>query len=185
MREFYPMVNYAPGNRYRDATLASMLDDVARRHPTREALVFLERRLAYADIVREVERCARGLLALGVQPDDKVALWLPNRPEWLVVQHAVARIGAVLVALNTRHRAHELDYVLRQSGATVLLLQDHSWPVDFLERLAEVLPRLHECDPDWLGFERFPKLRRVVCLVDDAYPGTHRYADILAAGDDP
>jgi len=179
------MAGYAEGNRYRDATLASMLDDVARRHPTHEALVYLERRLAYADIVREVERCARGLLALGVEPDDKVALWLPNRPEWLVVQHAVARIGGVLVALNTRHRAHELDYVLRQSGAALLVLQDHAGPVDFLERLDEVLPRLHARDPDRLGDERFPRLRHVVCLADDVYGGTHRYVDVLDAGDDP
>jgi fatty-acyl-CoA synthase len=179
------MAGYASTNRYRDATLASMLDDVARRHPTREALVYLDRRLAYADVAREVECCARGLLALGVEPDDKVALWLPNRPEWLVVQHAVARIGAVLVALNTRHRAHELDYALRQSDATVLLLQDHSGPVDFLERLDEVLPRLHARDPDRLGFEHCPRLRRVVCLADDVYGGTHRYTDVLEAGDDP
>jgi fatty-acyl-CoA synthase len=179
------MAGYAHGNRYRDATLALMLDDVATRHPTREALVYLERRLAYRDVVREVERCARGLLALGVAPGDKVALWLPNRPEWLVVQHAVARIGAVLVALNTRHRAHELDYVLRQSGAALLLLQDHSGPVDFLERLEEVLPRLHARDPDRPGFERFPRLRHVVVLADDVYGGSHRYDDVLAAGDDP
>jgi fatty-acyl-CoA synthase len=185
MREFYAMAGYASGNRYRDATLVSMLDDVARRHPAREALVFLDRRIPYAQLVREVERCACGLLALGVEPDDKVAVWLPNRPEWLVVQHAVARIGAVLVALNTRHRAHELDYVLRQSGASVLLLQDHSGPVDYLERLEEVLPDLHARDPDRLGFERFPKLRHVVCLADDVYGGTYRYADVVAAGDDP
>ena len=179
------MGDYAPANPYRDATLASMLDDVARRHPTREALVFLDRRLTYADVADEVARCARGLLALGVEPGDKVALWLPNRPEWLVVQHAVARIGAVLVALNTRHRAHELDYVLRQSRAAVLVLQDHSGPVDFLERLDAVLPRLHERDPDRLGFERFPELRRIVCLADDVYGGTHRYGDLLDASDDP
>jgi len=179
------MAGYAAGNRYRDATLPSMLDDVARRHPIREALVFLDRRLVYADLLREVERCARGLLALGVEPDDKVALWMPNRPEWLVVQHAVARIGAVLVAVNTRHRAHELDYLLRQSGATTLVLQDHAGPVDYLERLDEVLPRLHARDPDRLGFERFPRLRHVVCLADDVYGGTHRYADVVAAGDDP
>src|SRR5262245_26671646 len=106
MREFYPMAGYAQGNRYRGATLVSMLDDVARRHPTREALVYPGRRLAYGELVRDVERCARGLLALGVEPDDKIAIWLPNRPEWLVVQHAAARVGAVLVALNPRHRAH-------------------------------------------------------------------------------
>jgi fatty-acyl-CoA synthase len=178
------MAAYAAGNPYRDATLPSMLDDVSRRHPNREALLFLDRRLVYADLSREVERCARGLLALGVGPDDKVALWMPNRPEWLVVQHAVARIGAVLVAVNTRHRAHELDYVLRQSGATTLVLQDHAGSVDYLERLDEVLPRLHAHDADRLRFERFPRLRHVVCLADDVYGGTHRYADVVAAGDD-
>lgn len=179
------MAGYAPGNRYRDGTLASMLDDVARRYPAREALVFLDRRIVYAELQRQIGRCARGLLALGVQPDEKVALWMPNRPEWLVVQHAVARIGAVLVAVNTRHRAHELDYVLRQSGATTLVLQDHAGPVDYLERLDEVLPRLHARDADRLGFEAFPRLRHVVCLAEDAYGGTHRYADVVAAGDDP
>jgi fatty-acyl-CoA synthase len=184
MREFYSMAGYAAGNRYRDATVASMLDDVARRHATREALVFLGRRLVYVDLLREVERCARGLLALGVEPDDKVALWMPNRPEWLVVQHAVARIGAVVVAVNARHRSHELDYVLRQSGATTLVLQDHAGSVDYLECLDEVLPRLHARDAGQLDFDRFPRLRHVVCLADDAYGGTHRYADVVAAGDD-
>jgi len=179
------MAGYAAGNRYRDATVSSMLDDVARRYPTREAVVFLERRLVYADLLREVERCARGLLALGVEPDDNVALWMPNRLEWLLIQHALTRIGAVLVAVNARHRAHELDYVLRESGATTLVLQDHAGPVDYLGHLDEVLPRLHTRDADRLGFERFPRLRHVVCLADDAYGGTYRYADVVAAGDDP
>jgi fatty-acyl-CoA synthase len=179
------MAGYAAGNRYRDATLPSMLADVARRHATGEALIFRDRRLTYADLAGEVERSARALLALGVEPDDKVALWMPNRPEWLLLQHAVAWIGAVLVAVNIRHRTHELDYVLRQSDATTLVLQDHAGPVDYLERLDELLPGLHARDPDRLGFERFPRLRRVVCVADDVYGGTHRYADAVVAGDDP
>src|SRR5262245_52825882 len=185
MREFYSMAGYAAGNRYRDATLPSMLADVARRHATREALIFRDRRLTYADLAAEVERVARALLAVGVEPDDKVAVWMPNRPEWLLLQHAVARIGAVLVAINIRHRAHELDYVLRQSDATTLVLQDHAGPVDYLERLDELLPGLHARDPDQLGFERFPRLQRVICVADDVYGGTNRYADALDAGRDP
>src|SRR3989304_1929249 len=166
------------GNPYRDATLPAMLDAVAARFGDREAVVLRERRLTYADLHREVGRLARGLLALGVAPGDTVALWLTNLPEWLVVQHACARIGAVVVALNTRYRAHELDYILRQSDATTLVCLDHALHVDFLEILDEVLPGLHATEPDDLRAERCPELRRVICLSEDVYGGALRYRDV-------
>jgi fatty-acyl-CoA synthase len=181
MREFYSV----DSNPYRNATLPSLLDDVAARFGDREALVSRGRRWCYADLHREVERLARGLLALGIGHGEMVGLWLPNRPEWLVVQHACARIGAVVVALNTRYRTHELDYILPQSDTTTLVLQDHALQIDFLEILEEVLPGLHAAEPNELAFERFPRLRRVICLGDDVYGGTCRYQDVLEVGDDP
>src|SRR5262245_53808589 len=162
-----------------------MLDRVAARFAEREAIVLRERRLGYAAFHREVLRLAGGLVALGVEPGDKVAVWLTNRPEWLVVQHACARVGAVVVALNTRYRAHELEYILRQSDTTTLVLADHALHVDLLALAAEVLPGLPTADPDDLSFAGFPALRRVVCLSEDAYGGTLRYQDVLEAGDDP
>src|SRR5581483_8605800 len=104
-------------------------------------------RLTYRALHADSVRLAQGLLALGLGPGDHVAVWLPNRPEWLVVQHACAWIGAVVVALNTRYRTHELDYILRQSDAAALVLADHSGPVDFLEVLAGVLPGLRRPIP--------------------------------------
>jgi len=162
-----------------------MLDAVAARFGDREAVVFQDRRLTYRGLHREVERLARGLLALGIGPGEQVALWLPNRPEWLVVQHACARIGAVVVALNTRYRTHELDYILRQSDTTTLVLADHAGPVDYLEILGEVLPGLATADPDDLRFAGFPELRRLICLSEDVYGGTIRYGDVVDAGGDP
>src|SRR5581483_7429692 len=117
-------------------------------------------RLTYRALHADSVRLAQGLLALGLGPGDHVAVWLPNRPEWLVVQHACARIGAVVVALNTRYRTHELDYILRQSDAAALVLADHSGPVDFLEVLAGVLPGLATADPDRLAFPGFAALPR-------------------------
>ncbi|HEV8672778.1 MAG TPA: AMP-binding protein [Methylomirabilota bacterium] len=162
-----------------------MLDAVAARCGEREAVVLRERRLTYRDLQREGQRLARGLLALGIAPGDKVALWLTNRPEWLVVQQACARIGAVVVALNTRYRTHELDYILRQSDATTLVCLDHALEIDFLEILEPLLPGLVAADPDDLRFPAFPCLRRLICVADDVYGGTLRYRDILEAGDDP
>jgi len=171
-------------NPFWDATLPTMLDAVAARFGEREAIVLRERRWSYRDLHREVERLARGLLALGIEPGDKIAVWLPNRPEWLVVQHACARIGAVAVALNTRYRTHELGYILGQSDTTTLVLQDHLLHVDFLEILAELVPGLPAADPHELRIEACPRLRRVICLGEDVYGGTLAYRDVVEAGDD-
>ena len=109
-------------NPFLDATAGRMLAHVAAQFSDREAIVAADRRITYEELLRESERAARGLLALGIAKDDKVALWLPNRPAWLFVQQACAMIGAVAVALNTRYKAHELAYILGQSDATTLIL---------------------------------------------------------------
>ena len=172
-------------NPFLDATAGRMLAAVAERFSDREALVAGDRRFSYAELYRESRRMARGLLALGVGRDDKVAVWLPNRPAWLFVQYACALIGAVAVGLNPRYRAHELAYILGQSDATALLLADHLGPVDFLETLAQVLPELREAVPGELEAAHHPLLKRVIVDAEDPYPGTLRLADVLEAGDEP
>jgi len=175
-----------PGtNPFLDATAGGMLAAVAARFPTREAIVAADRRITYADFARQSERVARGLLALGTRKDDKVALWLPNRPAWLFVQYACAMIGAVVVALNTRYKAHELSYILSQSDSTTLILTDHLGPLDFFETLAAVLPGLRDAEPGTLEVKEFPWLRRVIVDAEDPYAGCLRLEDVLEAGDEP
>ena len=111
-------------NPFLDATAGGMLAAVAERFPEREAIVAADRRITYAELDQQANRCARALLAAGVKKGDTVALWLPNRPEWLFVQYACALLGAVAVSLNTRYKAHELGYILAQSEATTLILTD-------------------------------------------------------------
>lgn len=164
-------------------TVGQMIQDAAARYGAREAIVFTDERISYAELARRVDRLARGLLALGIRKDDKVALWLPNHPAWLVAQYACARIGATVVALNTRYKAHELSYILGQSDATTLILTDHLGPIDFLEILEEVIPELKDADPGALHAEKFPQLRRVIVDAEDPYPGTIRLRDVFDAGD--
>ncbi|MBI4562133.1 MAG: AMP-binding protein, partial [Candidatus Rokubacteria bacterium] len=134
-------------NPFGDKTVAQMLDEAASRDPEREAIVFRDARISYREFQRQVDRLARGLLALGIRKDDKVALWLPNRPAWLFCQYACAKIGATIVALNPRYKAHELSYILGQSDSTTLVLTDHLAHVDFFEVLHEVLPELPDAEP--------------------------------------
>jgi fatty-acyl-CoA synthase len=170
-------------NPFEGATVGRMLDRAAGRFGHREAVVFADERWSYAALQRRAARLARGLLALGIGKDDKVAFWLPNRPVWLAVQYACARIGATVVALNTRYRAHELSYILAQSDSAALLLTDHLGGVDFLEILADVLPELAGAEPGALHAAGFPRLRHVIVDAPDPYPGTLRLADVLEAGD--
>jgi fatty-acyl-CoA synthase len=181
----WPMLPPDEGNPYRDATVGQMLAAQAAKVGDREAIVATDRRLTYRWLHEQAQRLARGLFACGVRKDDKVALWLPGRPEWFVAQHACALLGAVVVALNTRYKAHELRYILHQSDATTLICTDHAGPVDYLDTLAEVLPDLGAAVPDELAVEEFPVLRRVIVHADDPYPGCLAWRDVLDAAEEP
>ncbi|QPP05483.1 AMP-binding protein [Streptomyces bathyalis] len=104
-------------------TIGSNLDRSAAAYPDREVLVDVRegRRWTYAQFVADVDQLARGLLARGIGKGDRVGIWAVNCPEWLLVQYATARIGAVMVNINPAYRTHELAYVLRQSGVRLLV----------------------------------------------------------------
>src|SRR5881409_2471666 len=139
-----------------------MLDSVATRYGSREAMVFGEVRVSFAEFRERVNRLARGLAALGIRHGENVAIWLPNRPEWFFAQYACARLGAVVVALNPRYRSHELTYILGQADVTVLLMTDHLGGVDYFETLHEVVPELPRSVPGELDLPTLPRLRHVV-----------------------
>ena len=169
-------------NPFADATAYEMLAAVARAHDAREAIVFGDERITYADLKARVDVLAGGLAALGLGPGAALAIWLPNRPLWFVAQHACARLGILVVPLNPRYRAHELAYILKQSDATALLVTDHLGAVDYFEVLHEVLPELHLATPGELASAAAPRLRHVIVDADDPYPGCHRLGDLLALG---
>ena len=102
---------------YRDVTVGELLTRLAAALPAHEALVYEgQPRYTFAALDQEARTIARGLMALGVEPGERVVLWATNVPEWVVLQFALAKIGAVLVTANTSLRARDIEYLLRQSG---------------------------------------------------------------------
>src|SRR5260370_35623170 len=97
-----PMLPPGEATPFLHATVGDVLATQAARVGDREAIVATVRRISYAELFRDAQRLARGLLACGVRKGDKVARWMPSRPEWLAVQYGCALLGAVRVALNTR-----------------------------------------------------------------------------------
>jgi fatty-acyl-CoA synthase len=134
-------------------TIGANLVRTAARYPDREALVDVPsgRRWTYREFAADVERVARGLVALGVGPGDRVGIWAPNLPEWVLVQYGSARVGAILVNINPAYRVHELAYALTQSGVRTLISAESFKTSDYRSMIEEVRPRC-------------PDLREVVFL---------------------
>jgi fatty-acyl-CoA synthase len=124
-------------------TIGDGLDRTAARRPDGEALVEVAtgRRWTYAEFVAQVDALAFGLLGAGVRTGDRVGIWAPNVAEWVFVQYATAKIGAILVNINPAYRTHELEYVLNQAGVSVLLAARSFKTSDYAGMIDEVRPR--------------------------------------------
>jgi fatty-acyl-CoA synthase len=125
---------------YRDVTVGALLTHLAGAIPRNEALVYPDRdlRLTFAELEAEARSIARGLMACGVERGERVALWATNVPEWVVLQFALAKIGAILVTVNTSLRANEVSYLLRQSEAATLITISGFKDIDYIGALREI-----------------------------------------------
>ena len=112
----------------------------------------------------KVHAFAKGLLSIGVQKGDKVSLWMSNRPEWMITKFAIAKIGAILVTINTRYKTHELEYILRQSDSTTLIMMDRFLNISYLDMITQTCPELGNSLPGKLRSGRLPMLKNIVLL---------------------
>ena len=150
-------VHGATGVRLLGETIGANLRRTAARHPDRDALVvpFQDFRATYRELWDLTTHLARALIARGIAKGDRVGIWAPNRYEWVVVQYATARIGAVLVNVNPAYRAHELEYTLNQSGLRLLLHAGRFRAADYtamVDGVRDRCPRLTETvvlDGEW------------------------------------
>ena len=147
-------------------TVGALLDLVHERRPDDEALVYTDRglRYTYAEFKEVVEGCARALMALGIEKGDHVAVWGQNVPEWVTLQFATGKVGAVLVTINPAYKSHELKYVLEQSDAAALFLTEGVGDADFLQILQGAGPGLSDSDGDELSIQELPFLKNVVLM---------------------
>jgi len=139
-------------------TISANLRATCAEFPDREALVDCPAgtRWSYAEFLDDVEACAMGLLSLGVAKGDRIGIWAPNRAEWVLTQFGSAMIGAILVTINPAYRTHELEYVLNQSGISVLVSAPSFKTSDYRAMVLEVRPNCAD-------------LREVVFLDDPAW----------------
>ncbi|MGG4446094.1 AMP-binding protein [Brevibacillus porteri] len=162
-------------------TIGNMLDDTTSKYQEKEALVYHERGLRYTfgEFQAICNQAARGFMSLGIQKGDNIAIWATNVPEWVISQFATAKMGGVLVTVNTSYRVHELEYLLRQSESTTLLLMDSYRDANYLAMIQEICPELQTCDPGALQSKRLPHLKNVIYLGNERQPGMFLWSDLL------
>ena len=174
-----------PADWLRDETVGGVLEKSAALWPDREALVYPGpgRRYTWAGLNDESDRLARGLMALGVGRGDKVALWAGNVPQWLTVMYAAAKIGAVLVTVNTHYRRREIHYLLQQSEADWLVLMEGFRGYSYLEAIRSIVPELRGgSGRDEPRSAALPRLKKIIVLDGPPGPGLYGYEEVLAAG---
>jgi fatty-acyl-CoA synthase len=167
-----------------DDSLGRILDDVSSRFPQNEAIVSGQQRITFETLMHRASSMANALLRMGVKKGDKVAIWMGNKPEWVYVHFACIKIGAPVIPLNTRYKAHELEYILKQSDSTTLFMMDKFINIDFIPMIYDVCPELKDCKPGELQSRKLPLLKRVIILADESHPGMLDYNEVLKSGED-
>jgi fatty-acyl-CoA synthase len=165
-------------------TIGSFLDRTVAQHGDCEAVVSRHQalRYTYRELDAAVRQLARGLLALGLQKGDRVALWSANNAEWLITQYAAARSGGILVSINPAYRLRELEYALNLAGVTILIAAPRFRDTDHVALLEELAPELRTCPPGHLTAARTPTLQHVIYTGDAARSGSWRWSDVLELG---
>ncbi|MFZ5428624.1 MAG: AMP-binding protein [Bacteroidota bacterium] len=167
-----------------DYTLGEILEKWVYETPEHEFMVYPDRnlRFSYSAFNERVDNLAKGLLYIGIQPGDKVGIWAKNVPDWLTFMFATAKIGAVLVTINTNYKLSELEYILQNADIHTLCLVDGYRDSDYVQMVFELVPELREQARGELHSPKFPELRNVVFIGQQKHRGMYNTPELLLLG---
>jgi len=163
-----------------NCTVGGMLEQMAQKYPQHQAVKYIETDYdrTYKQLNEEADLYAKGLLGMGLEKGDHLAVWMTNYPEWIISLFAAAKIGVVLITVNTNYRIHETEYLLRQSDANCLILCDGLKDIDSGEIMYNLCPELKISQFGKLKSKRLPCLKYVVS-VDSEKAGMLKFSDIV------
>ncbi len=169
---------------FTEDTLGDFLEKQVEKYPERDFMVYPDRnlRFTYKDFDVRVNMLAKGLLTLGIGKGDHVGIWAKNVPDWLTFMFATAKIGAVLVTVNTAYKGHELEYVLKQSDMKTLAIIDGYQDVDYIDIIYELVPELKTQERGCLKSEEFPFLEHVIYIGQEKHRGMYNTNELMLLG---
>ncbi len=167
-----------------DFTFGELLEKYASETPDHEFMVYADRnlRFTYSQFNSRVDQLAKGLLHIGVKPNDKVGIWANNVPDWLTFMFATAKIGAVLVTINTSYKSTELEYILQNADIHTLCLVDGYRDSDYVNMVFDLVPELKDSQRGNLKSSKFPKLTNVIFIGPQKHRGMFNTAELILMG---
>jgi len=169
-----------------EITLGDLLDEQAARYPDQDCVIYNDRpfRKTYAEFRDLVNETAKGFLKLGIKKGDHVAMWATNVPQWILTMFAAAKIGAVLVTVNTNYKVFEAEYLLRQADIHTLIMIEGFKDSNYVEIMNTLVPELKGSRPGQWQSEALPCLKNIVCVSDKKFDGMLSWDDIIEMGRD-
>jgi fatty-acyl-CoA synthase len=167
-----------------ERTLGDWLEYWAETTPDKEYIVYSDRdlRFTWKQFNKRVDDLAKGLMAIGIGKGHHVGIWATNVPDWLTFLYATAKIGAVLVTVNTNYKQHELEYLCENSDMHTLCIIDGTWDCDYVDMTYKMLPELKTAQRGHLKNERFPHMKNVVYIGQEKFRGMYNTAELLLLG---
>ncbi|MDG5801060.1 AMP-binding protein, partial [Marinilabiliaceae bacterium ANBcel2] len=165
-------------------TLGGMLEKWAKETPDTDFMVYPDRglRLSYAEFDERVNNLAKGLIGIGIKKGDKVGIWANNVPDWLTFMFATAKIGAVLVTVNTNYKLSELEYLIKDADLNTLCIVDGYRDSDYVNMVFELIPELRTSERGHLKSDKFPVLKNVVFIGPEKHRGMFNTAELFHLG---
>ena len=165
-------------------TIGACFNRVAADYADNTALVVRHQgiRWSYAELRRQVDRLAAGLIALGIEPGDRVGIWGPNSYEWVLTQFASAKVGAILVNVNPAYRLFELEFVLNKVECKAIIAAEKFKSSEYLQMLNALAPEIASCEPGYLRAAKLPQLTTVIRMGEDRSPGMFNFDEICKLG---
>ena len=169
---------------YTQKTIGAFFEEQVSRLPDHEFIIYPDRNLrwTFSEFNQRVDDLAKGLLAIGIGKGDHVGIWARNVPDWLTFMFATAKIGAVLVTINTLYRSFELEYVVKQADLKALVIIDSFRDHDYLETVNSLIPELKSCQRGHLESEKFSKLKSVIYIGPEKHRGMYNTRELIQLG---
>lgn len=163
-------------------TVGEIVRDQASKYPNEEAYVYPEHgiRKTYKEFDAETDLLAKAFIGMGIEKGDNVAIWSSNKREWLLSQYATGKMGAVLVTVNTNYQAAELEYLLRQSDSTTLILDEGFKGTSYIDIIRTICPELVDSEDGMITSEKLPYFKRVILMTEREEKGMYTWSEFMA-----
>ncbi|MBF4469480.1 MAG: AMP-binding protein [Methanobrevibacter arboriphilus] len=169
---------------FSEDTIGGFFEKQVEAQGDREFLVYPDRdlRFTYKEFNERVNMLAKGLISIGIEKGDHVGIWAKNVPDWLTFLFATAKIGAVLVTVNTAYKSHELDYILKQSDMKALAIIDGFRDINYIKTIYDLVPELKKHPRDGLNSSEYPHLKSVIYVGQEKHRGMYNTNELMLLG---